>query len=232
MTSVDMSLDEIIAKNRQEKKGSGRGFRKGFGRNGGRSGGGSGGRFSGRPIRTYIDYDAPLPISVPKIGGKLAPKVGGSGNPNKTVRINISNLAPSVVSSDLEELFANYRIEAATVNYNESGVSVGTGDIYLRKADADNVINDFKGVALDGQVMRMVLVDGSDSLGSRVQVTPHISSGGVQRSYRNGGDRRDFNKGGRSGGFGRRSRSDRRSKMTEAELDAELEAYMSKPRSQ
>ncbi|KAE9421434.1 hypothetical protein Angca_002226, partial [Angiostrongylus cantonensis] len=78
--------------------------------------------------------------------------VQGAGNPNKTVRINISNLAPSVVSSDLEELFANYRIEAATVNYNESGISVGTGDIYLRKSDAENVISDFKGVALDGQV--------------------------------------------------------------------------------
>lgn len=29
---------------------------------------------------------------------------------------------------------------------------MGTGDIYLRKTDAENVINDFKGVALDGQV--------------------------------------------------------------------------------
>ncbi|KHJ82642.1 hypothetical protein OESDEN_17664, partial [Oesophagostomum dentatum] len=113
MTSVDMSLDEIIAKNRQEKRGLGRGFRKGYSRSGGRSG-----RFSGgRPFRSYVDYDAPLPISLPKIGDK---KSSGSGNPNKTVRINISNLAPSVVSSDLEELFANYRIEAATVNYNES----------------------------------------------------------------------------------------------------------------
>ncbi|CAJ0602354.1 unnamed protein product [Cylicocyclus nassatus] len=228
MTSVDMSLDEIIAKNRQEKRGSGRGFRKGFGRSGGRSG-----RFGGRPFK-YVDYDAPLPISIPKIGG--------SGNPNKTVRINISNLAPSVVSSDLEELFANYRIEAATVNYNESGVSVGTGDIYLRKSDAENVINDFKGVALDGQVMRMVLVDGSESLGSRIQLAAPINAldrGLIQKPYRNGesrnsrsGDRRDFNKGGRSGGFGRRRSRDRRSKMTEAELDAELEAYMSKPRAQ
>nr|CDJ97148.1 Protein ALY-2 [Haemonchus contortus] len=230
MTSMDMSLDEIIAKNRREKRS---GFRKGFGRSG-RSGGGSGGRFSGsRPYKTYIDFDAP-PVPV------RGPKIGGASNPNKTVRINISNLAPSVVSSDLEELFVNYRIEAATVNYNESGVSVGTGDIYLRRSDAENVINDFKGVALDGQVMRMVLVDGSEALSSRVQLAP-VNGGGVIKSFRNGGERRD-GRGSRGGGFGRRSRSgrsgskikrdDSRARMTEAELDAELEAYMSKPRAQ
>lgn len=209
MTSMDMSLDEIIAKNRQEK----RGFRKGFNS---RSG-----RYGSRSFRSYFDFDAPLP--------SRGPKIGGVGNPNKTVRINISNLAPSVVSSDLEELFANYRIEAATVNYNESGISVGTGDIYLRKSDAENVIGDFKGVALDGQVMRMVLVDGSDVMGARIRVTPHVS-GGVQRSFRSGGDRRTFNGTGKGGTYRRRSRTDKRARMTEAELDAELEAYMSKPR--
>ncbi|EPB80095.1 hypothetical protein ANCCEY_00783 [Ancylostoma ceylanicum] len=185
-----MSLDEIIAKNRQEKKGSGRGeaFVKVSAEMEADQEEDQVDDFLDDPSEhtstTTLRYQSPCLKLVVSLHLKLVVR---SGNPNKTVRINISNLAPSVVSSDLEELFANYRIEAATVNYNESGVSVGTGDIYLRKADADNVINDFKGVALDGQVMRMVLVDGSDSLGSRVQVTPHISSGGVQRSYRNGG---------------------------------------------
>ncbi|KJH48490.1 hypothetical protein DICVIV_05401 [Dictyocaulus viviparus] len=212
MISMDMSLDEIIARNRQEKKGLSQGFRKGLSSRSGRH---------GRSFKSYVDYDAPLPTR--------GPKIGGVGNPNKTVRINISNLAPSVVSSDLEELFANYRIEAATVNYNESGISVGTGDIYLRKSDAENVINDFKGVALDGQVMRMVLVDGSDTLGARIRVNPQI--GGVQRNFRNG-DRRGFGGGVGKGSYGRKTRMERRARMTEAELDAELEAYMSKPRIQ
>uniref|UniRef100_A0A1I7WMG1 Palmitoyltransferase n=1 Tax=Heterorhabditis bacteriophora TaxID=37862 RepID=A0A1I7WMG1_HETBA len=91
----------------------------------------------------YIDYDAPR--SRPKVAG-------GGGNPNKIVRINISNLAPSVVSPDLEELFADYNIETATVHYNETGISVGTADIFLRKRDAEKVLQHFKGVALDGQV--------------------------------------------------------------------------------
>ncbi|KHJ97529.1 DHHC zinc finger domain protein [Oesophagostomum dentatum] len=32
--------------------------------------------------------------------------------------------------------------------------------------------------------MRMVLVDGSDSLGSRIQIAPKVSGGAIQRSYR------------------------------------------------
>ncbi|VDP62193.1 unnamed protein product [Heligmosomoides polygyrus] len=154
MTSMDMSLDEIIAKSRREKRGGARGSRKGFlGRC--RPDAASGGRFArGKPFRSYADFDAPVPVRVPKIGG--------STNPNKTVRINISNLP-----SDLEELFVNYRIEAAT-----------------------NIINDFKGVALDGQVMRMVIVDGSEVLSSRVQI-PTINGGGPIRSIRNGGERRE-----------------------------------------
>ncbi|VDO41152.1 unnamed protein product [Haemonchus placei] len=193
MTSMDMSLDEIIAKNRREKRSGMLLFRSRYIRNIG-----------------FIRIDV----------FKVALVTYSSYNPNKTVRINISNLAPSVVSSDLEELFVNYRIEAATVNYNESGVSVGTGDIYLRRSDAENVINDFKGVALDGQVsdLNLELDHKRNYAGSlhfvilllRCVINSILNSMLFEKEdFLCLGERRD-GRGSRGGGFGRRSRSGRR----------------------
>ncbi|VDM72280.1 unnamed protein product [Strongylus vulgaris] len=80
--------------------------------------------------------------------GKVSP---GASNPNKKVRVNLSNLGPNVVSADLEELFAPYNIESAAIHFNEQGVSLGTGDVYLRKKDALQMFEDFRGVSLDGR---------------------------------------------------------------------------------
>lgn len=72
---------------------------------------------------------------------------------NKQVRINISNLAETVISSDLQELFGAFNLHKVSVNFNENGGAAGTGDITLKKYDADRLIQKFAGVALDGKVM-------------------------------------------------------------------------------
>lgn len=37
-----------------------------------------------------------------------------------------------------------------TVHFNESGEPLGTGDVTLKRKDANKMLNDFKGVNLDG----------------------------------------------------------------------------------
>lgn len=52
----------------------------------------------------------------------------------------------------IQELFGPYNIDTATVHFNEHGVSLGTGDVYLKRKDALQMFEDFKGVSLDGRL--------------------------------------------------------------------------------
>lgn len=57
-----------------------------------------------------------------------------------------------------QELFAPYNIDTATIHLNEQGVSLGTGDVYLRKKDALQMFEDFRGVSLDGKYVAKFFV--------------------------------------------------------------------------
>uniref|UniRef100_A0A8R1DZ59 FoP_duplication domain-containing protein n=2 Tax=Caenorhabditis japonica TaxID=281687 RepID=A0A8R1DZ59_CAEJA len=234
-TNVDLSLDDIISKTRKNKSSI---QKKPYSRPGGqrssgiprRSGGGGGG---------WRDLDA----------------VGNHGitsrgvNDHKIVRLSITNLASSVVSQDLTELFGNFNLTSASVNFNEHGESLGTADLKLSKRDAERLILKYTGVALDGKQLKFHLIDtnnmaGRVDFGTRSRVSPGRSN----RGFSSGG-RRPFNKskpedflrdgvhegdskrgGGARGGpsKGKRGGRDEKPKKTEAELDAELEAYMAK----
>ncbi|KHJ95789.1 hypothetical protein OESDEN_04257, partial [Oesophagostomum dentatum] len=168
-----------------------------------------------------------------------------ASSPNKKVRVNLSNLGPNVVSADLEELFAPYNIDSAAIHFNEQGVSLGTGDVYLRKKDALQMFEDFRGVSLDGKLIKMLIVDGGSAVAngieSRLSKLPRQASRGIQKRFRRnsagavsssfldrlGDDKpRKFARGGgRMGG-----RRERRPQKSVAELDAELESYMNKGR--
>ncbi|GMT00116.1 hypothetical protein PENTCL1PPCAC_22290, partial [Pristionchus entomophagus] len=202
---MDLSLDDIIARNKAAKRNN-QGNRGGrpVRRNGG--GGMNGGSFK----------------SVSPRGGGLAPTgLAREINANKRVRLNISNLAPSVRTGDLEELFFNYGLESATVNYGEGGQHLGTGDIVLTKRDAHRVLNDFHGVTVDGQRLTMILVeDGSLDSGSifnRIKLAG--GGGGVQRrpaprpqphQQRRGGFTGGVARGGGRGGRGGGGRSEKK----------------------
>ncbi|CAI5449792.1 unnamed protein product [Caenorhabditis angaria] len=241
--SVDMSLDDIIAKTR---KGKGTIGKKPIG--GRKIGGGTrkplrGGAGSRKPVGGarggWRDLDAPGNAHI------------SSGNANKVIRVNVSNLAPNVIAADLDELFGNFGLETSVVNYNEHGQSLGTGDITLRQRDAERLIREFGGVALDGKVMKFAIVNTSNISGrvdfggarrvsggaGRARVSggragPRFNKSKPEDFLRDGvhaGDTKRGRGGARRGGAnGKKERGEGKSKKTEAELDAELEAYMSK----
>ncbi|GMT05923.1 hypothetical protein PENTCL1PPCAC_28097, partial [Pristionchus entomophagus] len=276
MSSVNLSLDEIIAKTRAAK-GKGRGGEGGFksdGISGRRAGGGGGGarRSSGGGPRTGGAFTKSVPggkwrhdkfaESESRGGGHSSSPRGGvlsaAVNANKKVRVNVSNLANSVTTADLEELFAPYDVDSAACHYGETGEHLGTGDVVLKRSQAQKALQDFQGVSVDGKRLVLAIVGGSagNSIFDRIQIVNKVPGGGIQKRSREeprGGrgrqpERRGGNKakeGGRhpldrtdegesaparSGRGGAKGGKGGRGKpLTEEELDAELNDYMKKP---
>ncbi|EPB67691.1 hypothetical protein ANCCEY_13223 [Ancylostoma ceylanicum] len=253
MSAINMSLEEIISKNKVTKSKSGRligGFRSDAvsKSSAGRSGGARNfGRFSDRTPAGKWKHDKFQDDSgtFRVRGGAIGKVSPGATNPNKKVRVNLSNLGPNVVSADLEELFAPYNIDSATIHFNEQGVSLGTGDVYLRKKDALQMFEDFRGVSLDGKLIKMLIVDGgsaavANGIESRLSKLPRQGPRGIQKKFRTNSagavsssflDRLGDDKPRKAGRPGRAlGRRERRPQKSVAELDAELESYMNKGR--
>ncbi|KAK6061157.1 hypothetical protein COOONC_01175 [Cooperia oncophora] len=212
MSSINMSLEEIIGKNKRTPAGKWKHDKF---------------QDESRAFRAR--------------GGAIAKVV--ANNPNKKVRVNLSNLGPNVVSADLEELFGPYNIDTATVHFNEQGISLGTGDVYLKRKDALQMFEDFKGVSLDGKLIKMLIVDGGEGVAngieSRLSKLPRQATRGIQKTFRrpSGGVSTSFldrivDDKPRRGGMRRRGLPgrERKSVKSVAELDAELESYMNKGR--
>ncbi|EFP07869.1 hypothetical protein CRE_14125 [Caenorhabditis remanei] len=224
-TPIDMALSDIISTKRKTKKGVKRPIKKSAGgikkrgsfSNAGtprrQSGGGQGG------VRKVIRKS-----------------VGGGSNDNRPVRINISNLAGTVLSSDLQELFNGFNLRKVSVNFNEDGTPAGTGDLTLSKYNADRLIQKFAGVALDGKVrkvMHFAVIETTNVVASRkpeIRGTPNRrNSAGrpnnnkkiVQKSPRNQNAARPSKK-------TQKPKREQKTQKTAAELDAELDAYMSR----
>ncbi|MCP9266190.1 THO complex subunit 4-B [Dirofilaria immitis] len=155
--------------------------------------------------------DGPLPSS--ERGGKFS-RVDLA----RKVRLHITNLAPTVNSADLNELFEEYSIYSATVNYDEMGESVGTADVVTDRITAREIIANLDGVALDGEVMAFHMID-DQAIPSSVRVKDRLSfrerSRGITKATVE------------AYGHHRRDRS-KRLQMTDEELDRELEEYMNK----
>ncbi|GMR63012.1 hypothetical protein PMAYCL1PPCAC_33207, partial [Pristionchus mayeri] len=273
MSGINLSLDEIIAKTRAAKKGRGSdstfksdGIKRVGGGGGARRNGGGGGSRTGGSFTKSVpggkwrhdkfaeNESGGRGGSSPR-GGVLATAV----NANKKVRVNLSNLAPSVTTADLEELFAPYEVDSAACHFDETGTPLGTGDVVLKRSQAMKALNDFKGVSVDGNRLVLAIVDagvGGGSIFDRLQISK-VSGGGIQKRSRDAPTGRRTGGGGRggdrprsAGGAGGRHPLDRtddgeaaprggrggarggrggRGKITEEDLDAELNAYMKKP---
>ncbi|KAF8357665.1 hypothetical protein PRIPAC_92660 [Pristionchus pacificus] len=102
---------------------------------------------------------------------------------NKKVRLNISNLAPTLTTADLKELFSSYPFDSAVVHYSENGVHLGTGEVTMKKNDVQKAIDDFRGIAVDGSRIRLAIVKGGagGSIFDRVQIVKKVGGGAIKK---------------------------------------------------
>ncbi|VDM24052.1 unnamed protein product [Toxocara canis] len=91
----------------------------------------------------------------PRAGGRTF----GRSDLARKVKIHITNLATSLTSADLSELFDKYAIESITICHDEEGEPIGAADVVTDVVSAGEIISSFKGVAMDGLILHMFIID-------------------------------------------------------------------------
>uniref|UniRef100_A0A5K3EUA4 RRM domain-containing protein n=1 Tax=Mesocestoides corti TaxID=53468 RepID=A0A5K3EUA4_MESCO len=203
---MDLSLDEIISKNRTARRGRGSKLQNNLRRT-------SGGRIQKRKSNEFPRRSLPDKWQHDLFVGSVG------GGPKGNAKILISNLDFGVNDDDIQELFQEFGVlRRAAVHYDRSGRSLGTAEvIYTNRADAARAIERYNGLPLDGRPMNIQLVGGAGTQpstnGTRIRL------GGVSGGIRGRPQR------GRGGRGGRRGNRNTRPTVTKDQLDAELAAY-------
>ncbi|KAK0413031.1 hypothetical protein QR680_006555 [Steinernema hermaphroditum] len=150
-------------------------------------------------------------------------------NKQKPNRGGCANVTRRVDNRFVKELFAPYKPSKVNVHFDETGKSLHTGDAVLHHGDAKRMVNDFRGIALDGRDLKMVIVDDRapvrvapsiqrqlTALKKQVQQIAKCSSGAVvkKRGKKNGRKQE------------KKPDSEKKQQKTKEELDRELDEYM------
>ncbi|KAH9278513.1 Aly/REF export factor 2 [Echinococcus granulosus] len=197
---MDLSLDEIISKNRASRRGRGSKSQNELRRT-------SGGRVQKRRLNDFPRRSLPDKWQHDLFLGN------GGGATKGNAKILISNLDYGVNDDDIQELFQEFGVlRRAAVHYDRSGRSLGTAEvIYASRADAAKAIERYNGLPLDGRPMNIQFVGAADGQAQARNRLGDVSRGRQQR--------------GRGGRGGRRGNRNTRPPVTKDQLDAELAAY-------
>ncbi|XP_006349515.1 THO complex subunit 4A-like [Solanum tuberosum] len=239
MSNLDVSLDDLIKRNksstsrnpRPRTAGSGSGSGPGFD-----SGPGPRRRFPNRASNRPAPYSVHAPESTwdHDMFAEHAPSSArgpGVSGIETRIKLLISNLDYGVSNEDIKELFSEAGdIKRYSIHYDKSGRSKGTAEvIFSRRRDAEAAIKRYNNVQLDGKPMKIefagtnIAPPALPPIRNRLYGNPNPAPRSQQRG---GGFRRP--RGGARGGSMRKDggRGRGRGENVSAEdLDAELEKY-------
>ncbi|XWS28865.1 hypothetical protein CRYUN_Cryun25bG0108300 [Craigia yunnanensis] len=227
-SALEMSLDDLIKRNRKSGSGNSRGRGRG-------SGPGPARRFPNRGANRSAPYTAAKAPEMTWQHDMYSDR--GAAFQGQAVRVSaietgtklyISNLDYGVSNDDVKELFSEVGdLKRFSVHYDRSGRSKGTAEVvFSRRADAMAAVKRYNNVQLDGKPMKIEIVRTNIA----TPAAPSAANGtfGSSNGAPRGGQ-------GRGGGFGRqrggaegRGRGKGHGEKVSAEdLDTDLEKYHS-----
>ncbi|XP_015056383.1 THO complex subunit 4A-like [Solanum pennellii] len=230
MSNLDVSLDDLIKRNKSSTSRNPRPRTTGFG-----SAPGPRRRFPNHATKRPAPYSVHAPESTwdhdmfadHNSSSVRGPGVSGIGI---GIKLLISNLDYAVSNEDIKELFLEAGdIKRYSIHYDKSGRSKGTAEvIFSRRRDAEAAIKRYNNVQLDGKPMKIELAGTNIAppalppIRNRLYGNPNPAP----RSQQRGGGFRRPRGGGRGsmrkdGGRGR----GRGQNVSAEDLDAELEKY-------
>ncbi|WVZ54996.1 hypothetical protein U9M48_005717 [Paspalum notatum var. saurae] len=160
--SLDMSLDDLISRNKdshhQRPRGRGRATHR---------------RFQARAAAAPYQHrrgsmfqaqaPPPPPMAYARPAGYAQPPMIDT-----PTRLYISNLDYAVTNDDIKELFSDVGdLERYSINYDRSGRSKGTAEVvFSRRSDALAAVKRYNNVQLDGKPMKI------DIVGTNIEAPP------------------------------------------------------------
>jgi len=163
---------------------------------------------------------------------------GGASSISIGTKVHFTNLRSAVSEKALRDVFDG--VLKATIFYDKNGRSTGAGELsFARKNDAVNAVKKFNGVEFDGQAIQLTLFDNnninnnnnvrrnSNNAGhdNRRQSTGLLIKASLSGSRSSPRGPRFATRGGLSRARGTTRRPFRSSRVTEEELDADLDDY-------
>ncbi|XP_010553890.1 PREDICTED: THO complex subunit 4D-like [Tarenaya hassleriana] len=182
--SLNMTLDDMVKRSRNERSGARGRSRRGRGANIFSSGG----RGIGPARRGPLAVNArPSSFSINKSVRRVrnlpwqndlfeeSLRAAGVSGVDVGTRLYITNLDRGVINEDIRELFAEMgELKRYAIHYDKFGQPSGSAEVvYIRRTDAFQALKKYNNVLLDGKPMRIEMADSNTevSVAARVNVT-------------------------------------------------------------